>query len=160
MNANDMKTLPLILAAVALITGCATHDKQTIAKVRAAGVSGRTIAKLENHGSLTPEDVIELKRRGVADAVPLRQLDQDGVDYIIQRDEIAKLRKAGVRPAVTDAVIAASDRFVRGRYASPQAYWWHDPWLYPPPFYYGDPFWWPYSGVSVGYISGRHRRCR
>ncbi len=158
MNASNTGAF---LLAAALLCGCATHDQRTIAAVRAAGVSGRIVAKLEDHGSLAPGDLVELKRRGVSDAVPIRQLDVDGVDYIVQRDEIVMLRKAKVRTAVTDALIAASDRFAHDRYA-PAAHgsWWVDPFWYGPAYYYRDPLWWPQTRLSVGYARGGYRRCR
>lgn len=158
-----MRMAIMLLVAALLFGGCATHDRATIAAVRAAGVSPRTVAKLERGGPLAPEEVIELRRRGVSDAVPLRQLNEHAVDYIVQREDIARLRGAGVRPAVREALIEASDRFARER-RSPRRVW-YDPWWdfgYGDPLHgCGDPFWWPQTRVLVGYVfGGRHHRCR
>jgi hypothetical protein len=106
-----MKML-LSLLAVAFLGGCATHSHQAMTAVRAAGVAPRTVSKLEHRGVLEPSDLIELKRRGVADAVPIRQLDKVGVDYVAQREDFRKLRAAGVRPEVSDALMDASREFV------------------------------------------------
>jgi hypothetical protein len=102
----------LSLFAVAFLGACATHTHQTITSVRAAGVAPRTVSKLEHRGVLVPSDLIELKRRGVPDAVPIRQLDKVGVDYVAQREDFRQLRAAGVHPAVSDALWDASREFV------------------------------------------------
>jgi hypothetical protein len=116
-----MKMLLSILA-VAFLGGCATQSEQAMAAVRAAGVAPRTVSKLEHRGVLEPSDLIELRRRGVDDAVPIRQLDKVGVDYVVQRDDFRKLRAAGVRPAVNDALLEASREFVEERYR-PRGSW-------------------------------------
>jgi hypothetical protein len=141
-----MKPVILFLAA-ALLTGCATHSDYTIASVRASGVSERTVAKLEHHGSLTPNELIELRRHGVSDSVPLRQLDEDGVDYLVQRNDLRTLRSAGVRPVVTEALVDASDRFAadRAHHAYHASY-----------YYDGPPWWYWLPAISVGYIWGGH----
>lgn len=111
-----MKLTLLALSAATLLAGCATHSKETIMSVRRAGVSERTVHKLEHKGVLQPTDLVELRKRGVSDAVPLRQLDKVGVDYIVRPDELKKLRAEGVRPIVTDALLDASDEFRREHY--------------------------------------------
>lgn len=148
-----MKFALLVLAAASL-AGCSTHPRQTIASARAAGVSDGTIAKLDHHGILVPNDLIELKRRGVPDSVPIRHLDKVGVDYVAQRDDFRHLRAAGVRPAVRDALSEASRKFVDDRYA-PRRY----EVAYDAPWHYGGRWWWPYADVSLGYSWG-HWRCR
>ncbi len=106
--------------------------------VRRAGVSERTVHKLEHKGVLVPNDLVELRKRGVSDSVPLRQLDDVGVDYIVRSDEMKKLRTAGVRPVVTDALFDASERFRRERYED----------RYESQGYGGTP-WWVY-GLGLG----------
>ena len=138
----------VLFAFALLVAGCATHSKSTIAAVRAAGVEEGTVRKLEHHGVLLPNDLIELKKRGVSDAVPLRQLDEVGVDYLVQRDDLRKLRSAGVARVVSDALIDASDRFWRERRAQAYYYGYGEPY----PGYYGGPWWWP--EVTLGYAWG------
>jgi hypothetical protein len=145
----------ILAFAAAFLAGCTTHPRQTIASVRAAGVSERTVAKLDHHGVLVPNDLIELKRRGVPDSVPIRHLDKVGVDYVAQRDDFRRLRSAGVRPAVSDALADASREFVRGRYAPPSYF----AAGFDAPWHYGGRWWWPYADVSLGYSWG-HWRCR
>src|SRR5436190_22961038 len=99
----------VLFVALAVLTGCATHSKSTIGAVRAAGVSERTVGKLEHRGVLAPNDLVELKKRGVSDAVAIRQLDRVGVDYVVQRDDVRRLRSAGVAQVVVDALLDASD---------------------------------------------------
>ena len=145
----DMKPAIFALAAALALAGCATHSDEQLAAVRASGVSRPTVEKLEHRGVLNPDDVIELKRRGVSDAVVLRQLDKAGVDYVVQRDEMAKLRKAGVSTEVRDAVARESERFVYDRnrpFIGPDIYY-YDDFGFPP----GYPYFPPYRFVGVGY---------
>lgn len=144
-----MKAVLLSLAAILMLAGCSVHSDEQIAAVRAAGVSRPTVQKLEHRGVLAPEDLIELERRGVTDTVALRQLNRVGVDYVAQRDDLAKLRKAGVSPAVREALARASGRFVYERYrpfVGPDIYY-YDDWGYAP----GYPYFSPYNFVGVGY---------
>jgi hypothetical protein len=143
-----MKPALLFLTAVLLLTGCATHSREQIAAVRAAGVSRSTVTKLERDYVLLPEDLIELRQHRVADSVPVRHLREVGVDYIAQRDDLRRMRSAGVRPIVVDELIFASHRFIRDRYERPPRFSWgviapYDPWYLeygPHPYDYA----WPY----------------
>jgi hypothetical protein len=149
-----MKFVLLVLFSASL-AGCATHDQKTIASVRASGVSERTVAKLEHRGVLAPNDLIELEKRGVSDAVPIRLLDKVGVDYVVQKDDMRRLRSAGVSSEVRDALAEASREFVHDRYA-PRPYYEIG---FDAPWHYGARWWWPYADVSLGYSWG-HWRCR
>jgi hypothetical protein len=144
-----MKAAIFALAAALALAGCATHSDQQLATARAAGVSRDTMEKLEHRGVLAPEDVIELRRRGVSDTVVLRQLDKVGVDYVAQRDDLARLRKAGVSPDVRAALARASERFIDDRhrpFVGPDIYY-YDDFGYP----YGYPYFPPYRFAGVGY---------
>jgi len=153
-----MKTLSrtlIILAAGTLVAGCVVHTKEELASVRSAGVSPDTLRKIEHRGVLTPADIIELRRRGVSDGVVVRHIEAVGVNYIPQKEEIKKMRSAGVRDDVITALVHAGNRFA-GYLSAPGPYYpyWADPWYYPyyPRSYY-DP-WWPYGGVGFGYGYG------
>jgi hypothetical protein len=160
-----MKALLLALIAAAGLTGCATHSPEQIAAVRSAGVRQRTLHKLEHRGVLTPEDLIELRARGVSDNVAVRQLDEVGVDYAVQGDEIARLRRAGVSVRVRNALAKASDEFVRDRYhrRGPDVYF-GDPYYFDDGYYggyYGGyPWYGSYGVVSIGHghWGGGHHR--
>ena len=117
-----MKAALLLLSIAILLSSCATHSKEQIAAVRAAGVSPNLVNKLEHDRVLTPEDFIQLRRHRVSDAVPIRHLDEVGVDYLVQRDDIKKLRNAGVRPAVVDELLFACRRYAERR--SDRAFAW------------------------------------
>ena len=141
-----MKAALLLLSIAVLLAGCATHTEEQIAAVRAAGVSPQVVAKLRHDDVLSPEDLIELRRHRVGDSVPIRHLDEVGVDYVVQRNDVKKLRSAGVRPAVVDELLSASRRFVVDRYERP-SHWSvgfyapYDPWyMHYGPYDYG----WPY----------------
>jgi hypothetical protein len=145
--------LPFALAASLLLASCATQPKEQLAAARAAGVSPALMHKLERWGSLTLADIIELKRRGVNDAVVLRQLDRTGVDFVVDKYALRQLRSAGVSQSVIAAVIRAGRHFEdEFRYAG--SYWyggWYGPWGYPyDPFYYD--LGWPYP--RHGYAPG------
>lgn len=148
----------IALLSLALLAGCATHDTQTIARVRASGVSERTVAKLERGGPLTPENIIELKKRGVPDEVVLRQLDEVGVNYVATPAEKKQLRAAGVSADVVDALVAAGHRFA-AYMSRPPVYIYSD-YDYYPRYYYGSPWWIPHGSIGLGYTWGGHRHCR
>ena len=151
----------LALAAATFLAGCATHTKEQLAAVRAANVSPAVMLKLESRGSLTPEDLIELHRRKVDDAIVIRHLNRHGGRFIIDKAAIKKLQAAKVSDAVIEAVIIASYRF-QGRYSS--GYYWGPafgvgwnpywgPWGPGPGPWFRDP-WWPYGGPMMGPIGG------
>ena len=139
-------TFAAILAAALLLSGCATQTKEQLAAVRGAGVSAALVHKLERWGTLSPADIIELKRRHVNDAVTLRQLDRTGVDYVVDKDILKQLRKAGVSEGVVAAAILAGRRFedqFRHPYGPHPGAGWYGPRGYPyDPFYYD--LGWPY----------------
>jgi len=145
MRAFDMKvTLALALSATLLFAGCATQTAEQLAAARAAGVSASVMSKLKHWGSLSPADIIELKRRHVNDAIALRQLDRAGVDYVVDKSVLKQLRKANVSETVVSAVILAGRRF-EARFYHPGGLYagWYGPWGYPyDPFYYD--LGWPY----------------
>lgn len=114
-----MNLSPACLSALAValfLTGCSALTKPQLAEVRAANVSPAVLQKLEHRGSLTPADLIELKRRRVNDSIVIRQLDQAGMTYILDKTEVKKLKAAGVSQGVIEAAIAASNRFITRYY--------------------------------------------
>jgi hypothetical protein len=148
----------IALLALVFLAGCATHDTQTIARVRASGVSERTVAKLERGGPLTPENIIELKKRHVPDEVILRQLDEVGVNYVVTTAEKKQLRAAGVSADIVDALVSAGNRFAAYR-NTPPVYFYGD-YDYYPRYYYGAPWWIPHGNIGLGYTWGGHRHHR
>lgn len=156
-------TLIAFLASVLLFSGCAVQTKEQLAAVRTAGVSPALVRKLEHGGRLTPEDIIELKRRRVNDAVALRQLDRTGVDYVVDKDIVRQLRKAGVSEEVIAAAKTAGERYaeqfhrpyVSGYYTS-----WSSPYPYPgspyDPYYYGYAQPVPHYAPCQSYESYQH----
>ena len=138
-----MKTAPAcLLAAALLLAGCATQTKEQLAAVRASGVSASVVRKLDHWGSLSPEDLIELKRRHVNDGIALRQLDRVGVDYVVDKSILRQLRTAGVSHTIIAALILAGKRFEE-QFQRPYFSAWHGAWGYPyDPFFYD--LGWPY----------------
>ena len=132
-------SLAIFLAAALLLAGCATQTKEQLAAVRASGVSPALAHKLERWGCLSAADIIELKRRHVNDAVALRQLDRIGVDYIVDKDILRQLRKAGVSEIVLSAVILAGRRFEEQFQQHHVGYW-----------YGGWGPWGPYDSYPYG----------
>ena len=143
------------LIAAGLLASCATQTTEQLASVRAAGVSPALVHRLAHWGVLSPEDLIELKRRHVNDAIALRQLDRVGVDYIVSKDIIRQLRKAGISEDVISAVTVAGQRFAEQFHQyHPSRYWadgWYGPGGYPysydpylsygaGPYFYGAPY--------------------
>ena len=138
--------LTALLAATLLLAGCATQTKEQIAAVRTAGVSPALVRKLEHGGRLSPGDIIELRRHHVNDAVALRQLDRTGVDYIVDKDIVRRLRNAGVSEAVISAAKSAGERFAE-QFHHPYGSGWYSTWAspYPYPGYPYDPYSYGYS---------------
>ena len=151
-----MKTpFTAVLISALLLAGCATQPKEQIAAVRAAGVSSALVYKLERGKPLTPADIIELRRHHVNDAVALRQLDRAGVDYVVDKDIIRQLRKAGVSESVITAAANAGQRFEE-QYHRPYASAWVGPYGYPYGYTYGygypyDPFYYSYARPYPSY---------
>jgi hypothetical protein len=150
--------LRLILASTALaigFTGCATFTPAEMNQIRQHGVSPAVVNKMEDGRVLRPNDVIELTRRGVPDHLIIRQIEDAGVDYLLDRGDVRRLQEARVSRRVLDAMIAASDDFA-SRYAPAgrvHAY------AYPYDYYYGpnyySPYYYPYGGFSVS-VGGGH----
>ncbi len=145
--------------AVGLLANCATQTKEQLAAVRDSGASPTVVHKLAHWGVLSPEDIIELHRRHVNDAIALRQLDRVGVDYIVGKDILRQLRKAGVSPDVITALIVAGQRYAEEFHQyHPGSYWadgWYGPAGYPygyGPYYGYGPRPYPYGGP---FVSGR-----
>jgi hypothetical protein len=80
---------------------------------------------MEHGHPLDPGDIIELSRRGVPSGMIIRHLDRYGLDGLLTRSEASNLRSAGVRPAVVDAAVEASERFARdnGEYSRVRVGW-------------------------------------
>jgi len=148
-------------------TGCATFTPAELGQIRQRGVSPTVVNKMEDGRVLHPGDVIELTRRGVPDRFIIRQLDDAGVDYVLNRNDFRRLQDARVSRPVIEALVAASDDFASryapaGRVHAYGAY----PYSYGyGPYYGGDPYFYPYpvGGVSVEigggrYWGGRHWR--
>jgi hypothetical protein len=147
------------LLATLLFTGCATFDDSELGIIRGSGVSQRVYTKMEDGRELTPEDVIELTRRGVPDRFILRQIDEEGVDYVLTPEDEKRLEKARVSPPVMDALRRASDDF-SSRYAAPRHSVYIDepavPYHYDDGYYGADPY--PIHGsIGIGISSPRHR---
>lgn len=132
------------LAFAIALAGCTTFTDRELATFRTQRVAPPVYTKLSRGLPLNPSDVIELTRRGVADSMIIRQIQDHGVASLIERNDVARMRRAGVRPAVIDAMLWASDDFAR-RYAARDYYGAFGP-------YYGL---WPwYAGMGFGYTTG------
>jgi len=155
---NLRPTLASILVAIGF-TGCATFTPAELGQIRQRGVAPAVVNKMEDGRVLHPGDVIELTRRGVPDNFIIRQIDDAGVDYVLNRSDMKLLQNARVSRAVVDALIAASDDFA-ARYAPPgrvQAYATYPYYGYGYAPYYGPyPYAYPYGGVSVEIGGGRY----
>lgn len=148
-----MRLRPALLLLALGLAACTTFDDRELAGFRAKRVPPPIYSKLSHGDALDPADVIALKRRGVADALIIRQIDDHGVEEIVGRDDVARLRKAGVSAVVIDALLWASDDFARG-YAGPAP---GAPYDYYPGVDYYDPWPW-YGGVGFGVSTGRSYR--
>ena len=144
------------LLSILLLAGCASFTDAELGRIRQRGVSPPVVAKFEDGKGLSPQDVIELTRRRVPDSFIIRQIEDAGVDYVLGKEDIKRLRAAGVSAAVFDALIYASDDFARGyyapRYATSYSVSADDPYGY----YYGPGSYCPAGSVGVGYCAPLH----
>ena len=110
----SLRLLPLTaFAGSLLLVGCANFSPTELAEVRQHNVPPAITSKMEHGHVLTLNEVVELTRRGVPDRLIIRQIDNTGLDYTLAKDDVARLRKAGVGPAVIDALVVESERFAR-----------------------------------------------
>ena len=138
----------ILLALVLVFAGCSTFTADELAQIRQRGVRPEILTKLEHSRALDPGDIVELKRAGVPDEQVVRHLEDAGVNYVVTRADVARLRNARVSPRVIDALFDASERFASREYYQP----YDDGW------YYGDP--WAsnfYGDWQVGYSVSSHR---
>lgn len=142
------RLLPLLLTAG--LAACSTFDDHELARFRDQRVAPPVYTKLSRGEAVEPGDVIELKRRGVADSLIIRQIEDHGVASIIGRADVLAMRKAGASAAVIDAMLRASDEFA-GDYAAPDystSITTYDPGYYEP---------WPVHGtIGIGFSTGRY----
>ena len=140
-----MTTRYLLVLLLLLLGGCAVYDENEIAQFHRLGVPPALLAKLEHRRALLPEDLIALRRLRAPDNLVIRHLNDVGVDYLITRTDVLRLRKADVRRGVIEALLVASERFAIGKLDTTD----YDPWVF------DDPWFWPgaYGGLSFGYDS-------
>jgi hypothetical protein len=155
----NLRPLFVSILITSCFAGCATFSDAELGRMRQRGVSPVVVDKMQDGRALRPQDVIELTRRGVADDLIVRQIQDTGLDYILSRDDFKRLQSARVSRPVMDALIAASDDFAsehapsRPRvYAGYNDYYYDGPYYGPYPYYY--PY--PYGGVSVEIGGGRY----
>ena len=99
------------LAAATLLGGCAAYTNAELTQLSRSGVRYPTLVRMEHGRALDPGDIVELSRHGVPSGVIIRHLDRYGLDGLLTPREAAQLRSSGVRPAVVDAAVLASERF-------------------------------------------------
>lgn len=133
-----------ILCMIAcLFAGCATFNESELAYLRGRNLPPSVLAKLERGGFLTPPDIITLTNRGVPDRFIVRHLEDNGVNYLVNRSDVTRMRKAGVSALVIDVLIEQCERFARS-YAAPPVdvdadFWWADSPYFGRDLYY--PYW-------------------
>ena len=72
----------ILLAFVLSFAACTTFDNRELASFRPARIAS-VYSKLSRGEPLEPSDVIELTRRGVADSLIIRQIEDHGVASIV-----------------------------------------------------------------------------
>jgi hypothetical protein len=146
MVSNLSRLAVLLLAAFGV--GCASLSKPEVAALRAKGVPPPLVTKLERRGVLSPGEIIALHKSGVPSELVARHLDQVGIDYALDRDDLRKLETARVPDQVILAARRASSRYQRAVLTAP-AYIIGEPWFYDPYHFT------PRFGVGIGW----GRRC-
>jgi hypothetical protein len=139
----------ILLALALVLAGCSTFNETELAQIRQRGLHPELLAKMESRRALDPQDVIDLRRAGVRDELVVKQLNDVGVNYLVTRQDAARLRKARVSARVIEAMLRASERF-----AARAAY---DP--YDDGWYYGSswsPFFYSGWGIGVSHYGRGH----
>ena len=108
-----MRIFSLLLPALAFLAGgCATtFSPRELASLRARGVPPPTMLRIENGTPLSPPDLITLTLRGVPQSMIVQYLEDVGVDYLLTRADLGRLRNAGVRARTMDAVLGECAKF-------------------------------------------------
>lgn len=133
------------VCAALFLTGCATFSKSELQDLNRRGVSAPLVERLDQNRPLTPTNLVEFSKARVPDRLVVRHLEINGINYVVTRSDVLRLRRAGVSPFVIDAVLRESDRFA-GDYAPrdvvyTSGYGYYDP-------YYADDYGW---GVGFGF---------
>ena len=106
------KFLPAVcILVVALLTGCATFNEREMALIRQSGAPRVVVNKIERGDPITPPEIIALWQRGVPGSFLMRYIEDEGVDYVVSRADVARMRAAGVSARVIDALIEEGEEF-------------------------------------------------
>lgn len=103
----------LALGVALLCGGCATFTPAELDQISRRGVSSNVVGKLDRGRMLSPGEVIELTRRGVSEGLILRHLEDTGIDYVLSKGDVTRMRRAGVSALVIDVMVRQSDNFAR-----------------------------------------------
>jgi hypothetical protein len=122
--------------------GCATYSEAELQQIARLRLPANVEARLHSDRPLQPEDVILLTRYRVPEHLIVRHLDDHEPEYLLGRDDMRRMRAAGVSVRIREMMMRASDEFVRDqvrRYYAPA----YDPYYAYDPFY---PYYPMYSG--------------
>jgi hypothetical protein len=135
---------PILLALALLLPGCATFDHREVAYFRSAGVPAPIVTRLERGKPLSPQDIITLGQLHVPDRYIIRHLEDNGVNYLVTRNDIVRMRSAGVSARVIDVLLEECGLFAADYYRPPVdvnvGFWWTN-YPYYGPRYYRGPWW-------------------
>ena len=138
------RPLQLLLLALlcALPIGCATYSEAELQQIARLRLPANVEARLHSDEPLQPEDVILLTRHRVPEHLIAGHLDEHEPEYLLGRDDVRRMRSAGVSARIRDIMLRASDDFARdqaARYYAPA----YDPYFYDPyyPMYSGGLHW-------------------
>ncbi|HEX8313318.1 MAG TPA: hypothetical protein VF614_18475 [Chthoniobacteraceae bacterium] len=146
MALSRFLTITSVCLACIVLTSCATFTRTELQTLGQRGVPAQLVARLDERRPLTPPELVDLTRGGVPDRYIARHLEGRGVDYVVTRPDIVRLRKAGVRALVVDTLLRESDRFAAG-YATRESVYYHGN------GYEGDPWYDSGWGLGVGVAS-------
>ena len=141
-----------VVAALALLTGCATLNQNDRALLQQHKVSPALYTRMTHEEPLTLTDIMELSRCGLSPDFIIYYVSSNRIAYRLSSSDVSTLKKAGVDKRVIDYLLAT-----RSMYAP-------SPYYYGPRYYYGPsyypPYPYPYPGVVVGggyYYGGPYR---
>lgn len=96
--------LPLLLVVAGLLPGSTWADQ----KADLASVPPALHAKMVRNDPLSVNDIIALKQAKVSDGVITRYLRVHTTTYVLSREQMDDLRRAGVTPNVIDYMMQTS----------------------------------------------------
>lgn len=126
-----------VLAACAVLTGCASLSEADRTILTQHRVSPTLIASMSRGRSLSLADIIELSEHRLPPSFILRYIRSTYAVYRLSSSDVITLRRAGVSPVVIDYLLTTPEQQAARDAALSSSFIYDDDWLFDPgPHYY------------------------